>query len=475
MSKLNRDILNQIFQDLNDLINTNPNNVKKYKKSLHSCLLVNKLWCEIMIPILWSYPYNYVYKKDSLFNIFISHLSDDSIKFLKDENIIEENFQKRKLSFNYVIFCKYLNYIDKIFPKRSKLLKKEIYKLFISECQTIKCLSSDMLHYPIYKYPEANISLLNLFELDCFTTNQNFYHELAQICRSIEKIYIRITKDELYGIAELIEMQKQIKYIYILEEYGECNRIIQALEKHENSIVYLNVNMNTSFLHFSFSKLINLQFLRILNNNILNNNMQELSRKFEKYIMEVGYYKLQILELICIPLHVAINIIQNTNGNLYKIKIRLSCCDQAKEYNQTIHKYCSNIKYTTIFLNRDGTLEELKNIFIKCQYLEAIDIDEYILYKYLDKFLDLLIELAPLTLYKIHIRNESQDFNIETLKLFFNNWNCKSKKTLHLYYHTIEWHEFIEKHKTKIVIEYDYYSDYFWNYEITWHDRVIEC
>jgi hypothetical protein len=195
------------------MIYNNSNNEKKYKKSLHSCLLVNKLWCETMIPILWSYPYKYVYKKNLLLNIIISHLSDNSIKCLKDNHIIETNFQKQQLSFNYVKFCKYLNDIDNLFFSDYSQLKEEVYKLFISEFSAIKFLSFDMKNvreYSICEYPGANISLSNLFELECNISNQKFYHNLAQICSSIKKIYV-IVYEECSGIAELIEMQKQNK------------------------------------------------------------------------------------------------------------------------------------------------------------------------------------------------------------------------------------------------------------------------
>ncbi|PKB97383.1 hypothetical protein RhiirA5_433250 [Rhizophagus irregularis] len=44
------------------------------------------------------------------------------------------------------------------------LLKKKIYKLFISECSSIKCLSLDMISDSICKYPGSNISLSNLYD-----------------------------------------------------------------------------------------------------------------------------------------------------------------------------------------------------------------------------------------------------------------------------------------------------------------------
>ena len=44
MSKLNRDVLYLIFKEFHE----------DDKKTLHSCFLVNKNWCEMIIPILWN-------------------------------------------------------------------------------------------------------------------------------------------------------------------------------------------------------------------------------------------------------------------------------------------------------------------------------------------------------------------------------------------------------------------------------------
>ncbi|GET54013.1 hypothetical protein GLOIN_2v1870015 [Rhizophagus irregularis DAOM 181602=DAOM 197198] len=70
------------------------------RNSLHSCLLVNKTWCEIIVPILWKNPWKYLEedKKEK------SQLNDDipgveyclsELEYLKchnnsDQNIFEE-------------------------------------------------------------------------------------------------------------------------------------------------------------------------------------------------------------------------------------------------------------------------------------------------------------------------------------------------------------------------------------------------
>ena len=49
------------------------------RKSLHSCLLVDKTWCETTIPILWKNPWKICpidsVKSKLLFNVIILHLS----------------------------------------------------------------------------------------------------------------------------------------------------------------------------------------------------------------------------------------------------------------------------------------------------------------------------------------------------------------------------------------------------------------
>ena len=48
MSQLPTDCLNEIFEYLED-----------DKVTLHSCLLVSRLWCKIIVKILWKFVWNY--------------------------------------------------------------------------------------------------------------------------------------------------------------------------------------------------------------------------------------------------------------------------------------------------------------------------------------------------------------------------------------------------------------------------------
>ncbi|GBB84630.1 hypothetical protein RclHR1_01120018 [Rhizophagus clarus] len=456
MVKLNNDILHYIFQELNN-----------DGKSLLSCLLVNKRWCELVIPILWKYPLKYfdtndfhllVKKKKILLNIILSHLPETSKQLIITHkiNIISEEALYKKLSFNYIRFCKYISVhnfllnenIHKLYFSIFQiiLLEQEIFKLFVRECSNIRYLDLGEIRQPIYQYPGADICLLNLNEVYCKTYHDSsLFYGLAHICKFIEKIYIEY-KDNNPGLVKLIKTQKRIKYIKvdeIIDEEFEENDVVKALEEQAQSIIYLNLSMQKTFSCILFSKFVNLQTLILSEKNYVE------EEKIEKNLTAAVYSKLQVLELEYMSPHMAIKIIQNTGGNLWKIKIRTIKFKHSKEYIQAIYKNCPHIKYASIFLNNQ-TLDELEMFFTKCQHLEAIDIivtkNEEKLKS--SKFLDLLIKFAPNNLYKVHI--DYRFFSIKSLKKFFSNW--KGKKILHLYDHISNWCSLIEQYDMNGVI-----------------------
>ncbi|PKY50176.1 hypothetical protein RhiirA4_466516 [Rhizophagus irregularis] len=372
--------------------------------------------------------------------------------FLENENVIVFD-RSQRLSFNYVSFCKYI--IDlKLeiryrFQHKPELLYQELLKLFISECTSIKHLDICSLDYPIHDFPGASNCFSNLRELIC-TTKQSASHlyGLGQICRLIEIINIDLTCANS-GLAELIKMQKQIKHVILNIKY-DCEMIIHALEKHIHSILHIRLcKFNDSFspIYVLLPKLVNLQSFEF-------NNYGDC-QTLEKYLMNGFYFNLQVLDLHHVSLFIAKNIIQNTDNKLWKIKIRASDYDHSIEYNQAICNCCPNIKYVTVFLNNN--LDNLKNLLVNCQRLEALDV---IVQEKEDNFLDLLVKLAPVSLYKIHINREY--FTIESINSFFSNWG--DRKTLHLYDHNSDWRRFVKSNKTEGVIGHEYCYG-FWDYE----------
>src|SRR5215470_17574959 len=144
MSKLNKDILFLLFEELQD-----------DSKFLFSCLMVNRLWCETAIPILWRNPWQYsitYYNKNSLYSIVTFYLPDDVKEFLKGEGIL---ISDQSLAFDYLSFCRsiYVKIISSVISIGSSseynqfLLREEIYKLLMRKCPEIKYLNIESIEH----------------------------------------------------------------------------------------------------------------------------------------------------------------------------------------------------------------------------------------------------------------------------------------------------------------------------------------
>jgi hypothetical protein len=101
MSVLNKDILFLTFEEL-----------KLGSNDLFSCLLVNRFWCETIIPILWRNPWRYECKS-SLYCIIIHYLSDDVKNLLTKQGV---RLPSVSPLFDYLSFCKsiHVNIINDI-------------------------------------------------------------------------------------------------------------------------------------------------------------------------------------------------------------------------------------------------------------------------------------------------------------------------------------------------------------------------
>src|SRR5256885_2963380 len=87
---MSADCLNEIFECL-----------EEDKVTLRSCLLVNRLWCEVSVRILWKSIRNY--------NTLIACLPNESKEILYKEGIITSISASKPPVFDYASFCKVLS------------------------------------------------------------------------------------------------------------------------------------------------------------------------------------------------------------------------------------------------------------------------------------------------------------------------------------------------------------------------------
>ena len=105
--QLSADCLNEIFEYLE---------CDYDKVTLHSCLLVNRLWCEISVRILWRDVWNLSEDSDSsqqaLLSTLISCLPKESKELLHNNGIFITTPTTKPTIFNYPSFLKVLSIYD---------------------------------------------------------------------------------------------------------------------------------------------------------------------------------------------------------------------------------------------------------------------------------------------------------------------------------------------------------------------------
>src|ERR1051326_6093504 len=181
MSQLPIDCFNEIFECL-----------EKDKITLYSCLLVNRLWCEVSVRILWTSAWNY----DTL----TACLPNESKEILYKNGIITSTSTSKPPLFNYVAFIRNLE-IDKIIENTLKNCKsatplnlnykkyaivQEIYKLFdqiysLKELHFYSTTVQNIPHVTPTLYLEAGDCLKHLSKLSCCSDiYPEFFYQLSQ-------------------------------------------------------------------------------------------------------------------------------------------------------------------------------------------------------------------------------------------------------------------------------------------------------
>src|SRR2546423_12805647 len=153
MSKLNKDTLFLIFEELQD-----------DSKSLFSCLMDNRIWCETAIPVLWRYPWRYninYSNKSYLYAIFISYLHNDIKEFLTSEGIQLLSISYQPLLFDYLSFCRSINVniMSRIISTGASsdydqfLLQQEFYNILMRKCPELKHLDMGSIEHQLFYLP----------------------------------------------------------------------------------------------------------------------------------------------------------------------------------------------------------------------------------------------------------------------------------------------------------------------------------
>ncbi|UZN98883.1 uncharacterized protein OCT59_000168 [Rhizophagus irregularis] len=94
--------------DLPELTNEIIQHLRKDFSTLYSCILVNRLWCRLAIPLLWEDPFCIPTQNYSYIEIYLSYLKEDDKEKFNEYGIINNLLPSNTLLFNYPSLIKYL-------------------------------------------------------------------------------------------------------------------------------------------------------------------------------------------------------------------------------------------------------------------------------------------------------------------------------------------------------------------------------
>ncbi|CAB4427319.1 unnamed protein product [Rhizophagus irregularis] len=452
------------------------------KTALYSCLLVNRLWCEVSVRVLWRNIWDLKRKispsyrfgiSSQILNTLINCLPKESKDLLYKNGAIPILTSKSPL-FNYASFCKVLSILDinlilddvfynkKYFKNqksttytllnKNNMIAQEILKMFMKQT-TMKKLTyySDFYDRNIpnfINFSGAKDCLKNLSELACGSNvHSKFFYQLSQICHHIQSLDITFEEIVSDGLQDLIFSQVSLKSLTLkIQDYDDYSVIVPSLTSHSLTITKLVVQGVASYEPLSFiSGLINLQELII---------SFDYRDDFEE-IQNINFTKLQILKFIngCPKAEILIKFLENNGKNLKELYI-----DKHNNFlNLAISKFCPNLKslYTRFIKNE---LKTLRIIFISCQQLESIKIRSGKTYLKCDEVLETVTKYSPKNFHELRLRNYVK-LDSKDLESFFIGWkNRKVQKSLSFIIHNnneenIENMKIIEKYKSWVLLK----------------------
>ncbi|GBB99583.1 hypothetical protein RclHR1_03570011 [Rhizophagus clarus] len=460
MGELNVDCLVLIFDEL-----------RTDKKSLHSCLFVNKKWCNTVVPILWKYSlYNISDQvEEKIFNVILSCLPLSSKQLLFDNGIkLPSTILLNTPTFNYISFCKFpeneiikkiiemvLGNVKKYYKRN--LLEQEIYKLFISQCKNVGELRWQTLQ-PLSLFPGASTCFSQLYNLfiDVYSLNSDILYEMAQICKNLDSLSIHNFSKDLPGLVSLIDAQVNLRRVNLGTIFkGDCEELSKALARKCNTINYLSFNSIGTISPSFLISLVNLKWLSIFNNEVYE-DIEDDIKELQQYLAISEFPNLQYLNVNGLSCFKELSmLIEKTKGNLSHIDIYNVDKFFARNTGmliKAIAKNCPNIKLLFTYIEPKDFIH-IKSLLINCKYLKTIRLDSLEFFvdendnNIGDVLLDIIISFSPKSLDDITV-SKGWRFSINAFERFFESYR---ERPLNYFYMICHGRNYItEEHKIMV-------------------------
>jgi hypothetical protein len=333
--------------------------------TLHSCILINRLWCRLAIPLLWENPFSIPTKNYNFIYFYLDNLNDE-LKTKLNEYKIKDNLLFSNTLFNYSKFIKYLNtrdfiyFIGKWFENFIYTLKfKNNYELELNDFKRLIHMSllkifienEVKLHnlcIEIHRLRDYNLYLYDILEL--ILQNPNFLHNIKELkinirhCsnNSLFKNHTTLVKN---CILQLINSQKNLRGIslgYNNLSFYQSSLLSSNCSNTLNTIILYRINFNNiNNLKKMFEQLNVLESIHIIYCSSLDTHFIKqiinLTKPFKLkslFLSDGSQFNEPLLSL----LKKFGNYLENFGFSYYDLSLK-------QQILESMIKYCKNIKF----------------------------------------------------------------------------------------------------------------------------------
>ncbi|CAG8443756.1 7196_t:CDS:2 [Funneliformis caledonium] len=262
------DVLCKIFEYLDDRDEISGSPTPKTFRSLYSCLLVNRRWCESAVSVLWRSPFHRCHKRGGkvLVQTLLNCLNYEERQSLLEDGIYLPFNKSDCPIFDYPNFLKNLDYYQMVLFVRSwcRLLEdsddqyvvailRSLLRLFAGRSAslsalTIRSTGLDDDKYSLLAEPEilTLIKPIRHLAINCYFPKDTLLVALAKNCRNLHSIRINnlsayddIAIHTAKKLGTLIESQRGLKKIVFSRCKAFIGIVIPSLVKQKRTLKHI--------------------------------------------------------------------------------------------------------------------------------------------------------------------------------------------------------------------------------------------
>jgi hypothetical protein len=435
-------------RDLPELTNEIIQNLQNDFSTLHSCILVNRFWCRLAIPLLWENPFSSTTGNNHFINIYLHNINDYNKTKLNEYGINNNIFPLNTL-FNYPSFIKHLSTWNIISSTRKWVAS--VRKLSsIGENVNQFVIENMSLHpeYDLLKFiyellfkvfieSEVNLNTFEVFlfsNYDCdyfiiafklILQNQNFIHNIKNLNFTIYPILINLTT--IIPYLKSIKTISSLNYSFFCYHYDDDNNFNNFNKNQLSQII--NSQQNLKKIVFSSSKnSLNYLFTSLKSSNCSNTLKIITFRKINFnniFIFNEIFEQLNVLESVhiidCDSLNYFIKQIINITKPFKLKSLFMKEILQIELLHLLLQKsgnYLENISFGSLINNesKQQSLELIIKYCMKVKFFELLGFDNQNIYLLFN-----LIENTGQNLNYLSIRYISELFDIENSLIVLQN------------------------------------------------------